>query len=422
MKSVVLIKLWRLWCGMLLIMAFSAFSHAATISIACGSVGMELELCREGTKAWSEKTGHSVKLISTPTTSNELLALYQHILLVQSDQLDVLQIDVIWPGMLHNHFLDMTGHVQPEAYFPALIQNNTVNGRLVAIPWFTDAGVLYYRKDLLKKYGKQVPETWEALTRTAKHVQQAERSAGNNQLWGYVWQGRAYEGLTCDALEWIHSYRGGTFLNSDGKVDINNPQALKALTMARGWIGFISPEDVLKYMEEESRVIFQAGNAVFMRNWPYAWSLLQSKESPVREQVGVAALPKGGAAGQHSGTLGGWQLAVSKYSKAPELAIDLVKYLTSYEEQKRRAIKGSFNPTIKALYQDKDVLEAVPFFGSLYNTFANSVARPSTPIGEQYPAASKIIYRNIHAMLAGQQEIKPGLAELESRLEQLLNR
>ena len=112
-------------------------------------------------------------------------------------------------------------------HFPAIIQANTVGGHLLALPWFTDAGLLYYRRDLLQKYGRTVPATWQELTETAKVVQDGERKAGNARMWGYVFQGRAYEGLTCNALEWVDSFGGGTIVDAQGKVTINNPKAAR---------------------------------------------------------------------------------------------------------------------------------------------------------------------------------------------------
>ncbi|HAO32612.1 MAG TPA: ABC transporter substrate-binding protein, partial [Candidatus Competibacteraceae bacterium] len=216
--------------------------HAATLAISCGAVGQELEFCKTGTEAWAKKTGNEVKLISTPNSATERLALYQQLLAAGAGDVDVFQIDVIWPGTLANHFLDLTPYAKDvvKNHFAASIQNNTVDGKLVAMPWFIDAGVLYYRKDLLEKHGAKPPQTWQDLTETAKKIQDAERAAGNNQMWGYVWQGRAYEGLTCNALEWVASYNGGTIVDDKGKITINNPQAVAAVETAAGWIKTIT--------------------------------------------------------------------------------------------------------------------------------------------------------------------------------------
>ncbi|HET8802414.1 MAG TPA: ABC transporter substrate-binding protein [Marinobacter sp.] len=395
--------------------------QAKTITISCGAVGAERQLCEEGTRAWSEKTGHDVQVVSTPNSATERLSLYQQLLAARSGDIDVFQIDVVWPGMLANHMVDLSEYIDGagDKHFQSLIRNNTVDGRLVAMPWFTDAGVLYYRKDLLDKYDQAVPETWKQLTETAETVMKAERDAGNDKFWGFVWQGRAYEGLTCDALEWVASHNGGTIVNAEGDVTINNPQAREALALASTWIDTISPRSVLNYTEEEARGVFQSGNALFMRNWPYAWSLAQSANSPVKGKVGVVALPKGGENGRHAGTLGGWQLAVSKYSENTALAADLVRYLTSYEEQKRRAIEGSYNPTIPALYKDEEVLAAVPFFGKLFETFKNGVPRPSSVTGESYGRVSNAFFNSVHDVLSGEAEPEQALSGLERELRRL---
>ena len=396
-------------------------AHAAKISISCGAVGKELEFCKSASEAWAKKTGNEVNIVSTPDSTTERLALYQQLLAAGASDIDVFQIDVIWPGILANHFIDLkpaAGKAADE-HFQAIVKNNTVGGKLVGMPWFTDAGVLYYRKDLLEKYGAKPPTTWEELTATAKKVMDGERKAGNDKMWGYVWQGRAYEGLTCDALEWVASYNGGTIVDPSGKVTINNPNAATALKTAAGWVNTITPKGVLNYGEEEARGVFQSGNAVFMRNWPYAWNLAQGNDSVIKDKVGVIALPKGGAGGRNAATLGGWQLAVSKYSKNQKEAADLVMYLTSAPEQKRRAIEGSYNPTIGSLYKDKEVLAAVPFFGSLYETFVSAVPRPSTPTGSKYNQVSSEFWNSVSAVLSGQAEPAAALKTLEEKLNRM---
>jgi trehalose/maltose transport system substrate-binding protein len=397
-------------------------AQSATISISCGAVGLELEICQEGAEAWAEATGNQVNVVSTPNSATERLALYQQILAANSADIDVFQIDVIWPGILGNHFIDLAEHIDQaviDQHFETIVQNNTLDERLVAMPWFTDAGLLYYRADLLEKYGKQPPTTWQELTETAREIQEGERDEGNDRMLGFVFQAKAYEGLTCDALEWIHSFGGGQIVAEDGSITINNDRAAAALELAASWIGDIAPEGVLNYAEEESRGVFQSGNAVFMRNWPYAWALGNAPDSPIAGKIGVTQLPKGGEDGEHTGVLGGWQLAVSKYSENAELAVDLVKHLTSPEEQKRRAIKGSYNPTIATLYQDPEILEASPFFGELYDTFTNAVARPSQVTGDKYNQVSSEFFNAVHAALSGKTDAASSLAALERSLDRL---
>jgi trehalose/maltose transport system substrate-binding protein len=208
-------------------------------------------------------------------------------------------------------------------------------------------------------------------------------------------------------------------VDENGKVTVNNPKAVEAINFFAGLVGNVAPKGVLNYSEEESRGVFQSGQAVFMRNWPYAWALANAKDSPVKDKVGVAVLPKGGPDGKHSGTLGGWQLSVSKYSKNQEAAIALAKYLTSPEEQKRRALVASFNPTRPALYQDAEILKANPFFSNLQSTFTQAVARPSKVTRGKYSQVSSEFRNAVHSTLSSQGDAAKNLKALEDKLNRL---
>ncbi|RQR24074.1 ABC transporter substrate-binding protein [Burkholderia sp. Bp9143] len=394
---------------------------AATLRIACGAAGVDQDVCQVSAKQWAAKTGNQVEFISMPNNSSETIALYQQLLGSGSDKIDVMQIDTVWPGILANHLIDLKPYSkgQESQSFPSVVANDTVNGKLVAMPWFIDTGLLYYRKDLLDKHHLKVPSTWEELDATARKIQADERAAGNEKLWGYVWQGRAYEGLTCDALEWVSSYNGGTVIDDKGRVTIDNPGAIKALETSAKWVGTISPKAVLNYGEEEARGVFQSGNAVFMRNWPYAWAIANRAGSLIKGKVGIAPLPKGGVDGRPAAALGGWQLAVSRYSPNPKLAADLVMYLSSAEVQKMRAVQASFNPTMPALYKDGDILRANPFMADLLPTFSSAVARPSTVTGAKYNQVSNQFWNAVHDVLAGSDSASASLARLAASLNRL---
>ncbi|MCH8882566.1 MAG: ABC transporter substrate-binding protein [SAR324 cluster bacterium] len=402
--------------------ALPSKAPAETLTIACGAVGIEYRLCREGAEAWGRRTGHQVRLVQSPNLSNNRLGLFQQMLASGSSDVDVFQIDVIWPGILGAHLVDLRPYVDSErlaGHYPALIANNTVGGELKALPWFVDVGLLYYRRDLLEAHGLRVPETWAALGEAARTVLEAERAAGNTRLTGYVFQARAYEGLTCNALEWIDSFGGGSVVEADGSISLNNPQAVRALETVAAWIGSVAPRGVLTYGEEDARGVFQSGNAVFMRNWPYAWALLNGADSPVRGRVGVTSLPSGGAGGRHSATLGGWGLAVSRYSEHPALAADLIDHLTGPKEQARRAIAGAFNPTFPALYRDPALLAAQPLLADLAQAVERAVARPSTVTGERYNRVSTIFWNAVHDTLSGKASAGESLAAAERRLRRL---
>jgi len=406
------------WVAMLLV--WSA-GQAASLKISCSGLGQELALCKSSADAWAKKTGHQVEVVSTPNDGSERLALYQQVLGAGSDKIDVFQIDVVWPGLLAKHLVDLKPYSNGDekAHFEALIANNTVQGRLVAMPWFANAGLLFYRKDLLEKHAQKVPATWEELAATASRIQQAERNAGNDKLWGYVWQGRAYEGLTCNALEWVASHGGGTVVDTSGRVTVDNPAAAKALQTAASWVGTISPKAVLNYAEEEARGVFQAGNAVFMRNWSYAWALGQGADSPVKGKMGVTVLPQGGPDGRHAAALGGELLAVSRYSRNAELAADLVMYMTGRPVQKERALRGAYNPTIAELYEDPDILSANPFMGALRGTFTSAVARPAAVTASRYNQVSNAFWNETHDVLSGRATAPEALKRLDGHLNRL---
>ena len=393
------------------------------LSVFAGNVGMEKELTEAAVTRYMELNPNvTVRVIDTPDFVEDRLGVYLQLFEARSSEGDVFQIDVIWPGDLEEHFVDLFEYGAADIvgeHFPAIIENNTVDGRLIGIPWFTDAGLLYFRTDLLEKYGYDgPPATWEELEEMAQTIQDGERADGNQDFWGFVWQGNAYEGLTCDALEWIASNNGGSIVSPDGVITINNPNAIEIIDQAAGWVGTISPPGVTGYGEEEARGVWQAGNAAFMRNWPYAYSLGQADGSAIAGLFDVSPLPAGKDA--PAATLGGWQLAVSRYSANPAQAADLAFFMASYDEQKIRAVEGSLNPTIMALYEDEDVLEASPFFGSLYDVFINAVARPSTATAPRYASTSNLFFNAVHSVLTGNTDAETAFEELELDLQDLL--
>jgi trehalose/maltose transport system substrate-binding protein len=392
------------------------------ISVILGADGPAAPWEEKLVAKFAELTGIETKLVRGPESATERLAQYQQLLGAQATDVDAMMIDVIWPGILASHAIDLKGAMdQNGAYFERIVANNTVNGILVGIPWYTDAGLLYWRQDLVDKYKLSAPTTWAELEAAAKTIQEGER-ATNKDFQGFVWQGAAYEGLTCDALEWQVSNGGGTIVEPDGAVSINNPQAIAAFERAKGWIGSISPAGVTTYKEEDARGVWQAGNAAFMRNWPYAWALAQADDSVIKDKVGVGLLPKGdGENAQNAATLGGWQMMASKYSKSPDAAVEFCRFLTSVEVQKAHAIDWSRLPTIVELYDDAAVLEAQPFFGSLKDVFlGGAVARPSTVSADLYNDVSTAYFTAINEILTGQAPAADRVAALATELEGIM--
>ena len=399
----------------------AASASAVELSLVSGSVGTDLELLRSQIDRFEQASGHKVNLVSMPASTTDQFGQYRLWLSAQNSDIDVYRTDVIWAPQLAAHFVDLTEaakDVIPQ-HFPSIIESQTVNGKLVAMPFYTDAPALYYRKDLLEKHGAQVPTTWQEMADTAKMVMDKEREAGNANMWGFVFQGNAYEGLTCNALEWVKSNGGGQIVEPDGTISINNPQAAEILTIVKGWVDTIAPQGVLSYQEEESRGVWQQGNAVFMRNWPYAYQLGNSDDSPIKGKFEVTTLPVGPSGERSAATLGGWNLAVSKYSPNQEAATELVMYLSSAENQKDNALRASRLPTIEALYDDPEIAAEQPIIPRWKEVFLNAVPRPSAPTQKSYNEVSKEFWSAVHNTLSGNGTAEENLAQLEGRLRRL---
>lgn len=372
---------------------------------------------------FAEATGATVNYLKGAESATDRLTFLQQTFAAQSSDVDVAQIDVIWPGIMNPHAVDLSD-MRDELgveFFERIVENNTVDDKLVGLPWFTDAGLLYYRTDLLEQYGFSAPPvTWAELTEMSQTI--AEGEAANSAFTGFTWQGSAYEGLTCNALEWQYSYGGGTIIDEDGAVTVNNDQARAAFELATSWVGTISPEAVTGYDEEGSRGVWQGGNSAFMRNWPYAYVLSEAADSAIRGNFGVTQLPMGeGEGASHAATLGGWQMMVSQYSPSQDAAKQFARFMCSPELQKARAIERSALPTIGALYEDQDILAANPFFGELFDVFeSGSVARPSTASVDLYGEVSTAYFTRINEILTGSADVNTGLEELQGELETIM--
>ena len=414
--------------------AFGLAQQDVTIQYMTGNRADDVEFARAEAERYMAENPHTiggeeynvnVEVLQGPESATDRLGLYLQYFEAQSSEVDVYQIDVIWPGDLAENLVDLSQYegVQElvDQMFPAIVENNTVDGELVGIPLFTDAGLLYYRTDLLEKYGYDAPPaTWAELEEMAQTIQEGERAEGNPDFSGYVWQGNAYEGLTCDAIEWVSSFGGGSIISPEGVITINNENAVEAIETGASWVGTISPEAVTGYQEEDARNAFQAGNAAFMRNWPYAYSLGQAEDSAIAGEFGVSVLPAGSEGGESAACLGGWQLAVSEYADNKAVAADYAQYLSSYDAQLRRALEQSNLPTRPAVYEDEELLNSdVAWFNELLPVFRSAVARPSTVSAPQYGETSRLFFNAVHSVLTGEEDAETALALLELDLQEL---
>ncbi len=367
---------------------------------------------------FTRETGIRVKLLPSPDSARQRLVLWKELLETGASGPDVYSIDVIWPGMLAEYFVDLKPYFVNEVslQFPAIAATYTVDNKLVALAYRADIGLLYYRTDLLRQYGyREPPRTWDELEIMAARIQAGERAKGKKQFWGFVWQGAADEVLTCDALEWQASGGGGRIIEEDKAISVNNPQAIRAWQRAAHWVGSISPPGVVGYREWDSLNVWVAGDAAFLRHWPSAYHDSQAAESPIRNNFDTALLP-GGKAGR-VGTLGGWGLAVSRFSAHPREALELVRYLTRRDVQVQRSRVLSQPPTLPELYDLPAVRESNPRFALFGQAFrAGIVSRPSAVTGKKYQDVTDAYIQAVHSVLTGEKSAPEAAAVLEEEL------
>ncbi len=313
---------------------------------------------------------------------------------------DVYMGDVIWPAQFaHSGLAVNLSKYLPHGFWsrfaPGLVTGASYRGRVYAAPFFMDAGFLYYRKDLLKKAGLPVPRTWQQLASDAKTLQ-----AKHLVRYGYVWEGAAYEGLTCDLMEFLAD-SGAKVLNSAGtKVVLNSPRAISAVTFMRSLITRgISPAAVSTYQEPDAMNTFDAGDAAFMRNWDYAWSNSQTPGTKVVGKVGVEPMPAFAGAKQPGySCIGGWDLYVNPHTRHLQQALTFIRWMTSAPAQRILAKKYSEVPTNYAVQKESSVRKKNPVLRIVARV--RLVSRPSsTPL---YPQLSQALYQNVNAALTGQ--------------------
>jgi trehalose/maltose transport system substrate-binding protein len=367
---------------------------------------------------FTRETGIRVSLLPSPESGRQKLVLWRELLGTGASGPDVYAVDVIWPGMLAEYFLDLKPYFANEVslQFPAITASYTVDNKLVAMAYHPDIGLLYYRTDLLRQYGyREPPRTWDELEGMAARIQAGERANGKKQFWGFVWQGAPDEGLTCNAMEWQAAEGGGTIIEEDHAISVNNPQAIRAWQRAAHWVGSISPPGVVGYREWDSLNVWVAGDAAFMRNWPSAYVDSRAAGSPIRNKFDSALLP-GGKAGR-VGTLGGFGFAVSRVSAHPREALELVRYLTRRDVQVNRSRVLALPPTLPDLYNLPEVLEPNPRFDLLSQAFRTVVvSRPSNVTGKKYQEVSDAYVQGVHSVLTGEKGASEAAATLEDEL------
>jgi len=341
--------------------------------------------------------GTRVRVEEAPPSAGDFHALLVTKLRARDPTLDACLIDVVWPAELA-----AAGYLEPlddllpagerRRLLPATVDAATIRGKLMAVPFNVDVGVLYYRTDLLAEQGFKPPETWGELERQAAAIR-----ARHPDVAGYTAQFDQYEGLVCNVLELVAS--NGGHLERGGKPVLDS-RAEEAVAWARDrLVGGIAPRSVLSQREPESREVFTQGHAVFHRNWPETWKISNDPtRSTVAGRVGLAPMPSFSEAGRSVSALGGWQLAIAARSPRKAAARELVRFLSSFEAQKRLTLETSHVPALVEVLDDPEVRATFPHFGRLKDVLAT--ARPRPKIAD-YAAFSDRLQRLLYARISG---------------------
>jgi len=353
---------------------------------------------------------------NAPAQTDQLLTLLTTMLRARGSSIDVMPMDIIWPPEFGANGwtvpLDDKWPASDRAnYLPGPLAGCTYNGKVWAAPYRTDAGLIYYRTDIIKT----PPTTWAEMTSMAK------ANAPSKAKYGYLWQGKQYEGLVCDFTEVLYGY-GGSVLdpNNPKSVTVNSPEGVAALTLMTSWVGGISPSAVTTYNEPDTLASWQNGDAVFARNWPYQYALSNDpKSSKIAGKFEVHNMLYGGSNTTGHSSLGGWQLGINAFSKNPDAAWKFIQHQLAQPAQKTFAVQLSLTSTLLSIYDDPDVLKANPFFAKLKPVFQTAQPRPVTPF---YPDVSNAIQVRIHNALTGQASPSAALAGLTSDLQAIVNK
>jgi trehalose/maltose transport system substrate-binding protein len=396
-----------------------AIASGATVTIVCGALVSGFEACREGAQAWAQTRGHDVRVIRS-TGNSTSQRLFRDLLAAEADDVDVFEIYVDAAGALAKNLVDLGSTPSvADGHFPAGIEAFTVDGRLIGVPWYLGVGCLLYRRDLLEKYELRAPQSWEELATSARTIQDGERAAGYREFWGYVFQAEAGEELTHNAVEWFASYRGPGVVAPDGSVVLDDPINKTALTQAVSWVGSIAPPSVVTMGATESLRFFTSGNAAFLRYYPSGLMRSEDSTSLVRGQIGMVDLPKGASDGHHPLMLTGFSLGVSRYSRVPDLASDLVAWLTGPPEEKRRALSAGFSPGRPALYEDPELVAKYPWYTTLRIALDAAEPGPAHIIGTKFDRASEVLWEAVHRALSHREPPSTALGEAAATLRRM---
>jgi multiple sugar transport system substrate-binding protein len=365
---------------------------------------------------WNKRyPNQKVTLLLLPEASNDQLAQLVANLQAKSDEYDVIDMDVIWTAEFASNGWIIP---LPESQFPLkaflkpAVDTAMYQGRLYAVPDYSNADLLYYRKDVLAKAGQRPPKTWAQLAELAETV------APKYGLDGYAGTFAPYEGLTVNFAAAVQSAGGSIMSAGDNKITVDSPQALEGLQFLvngfqRGWI----PKVALTYEEESSQAAFEAGKFLFLDNWPdvYAALSVPGPANNVYDKFWFTALP--GPRGPGSSSLGGANLAISAYSQHQRTALNFIKYMTDLTNEKEMLERGSFPPVWTQLYTDPGLVRSYPYLPVLEQAINSAQPRPAI---SNYDQASLAISSSVYQALTHQKQPRQALAEMAAQLTQII--
>jgi multiple sugar transport system substrate-binding protein len=376
------------------------------------------DVMRKIADEYQKKTpGVKVEIEVGGATSEAQQQYLNTVLAAKDSALDVMLIDVIRPAQWAaagwaeplDSYLGADKAKVMGRYLKAYADADQVDGKVIALPYFADSQFLYYRKDLLEKYKRPVPKTWDEMMETAQIIMKGEN---NPQLQGFSTAGAPIEGTVCTYL--VPLWGMGGELVKDGKLNLDAPQARQPFQLyGRMKQAGVLPKNIGEIPTDRIRVDFQAGNVIFAQTWAYVWNRLESDaDSKVKGKVGVTMLPHD-QGGTSATCIGGWQLAVSAFSKNKAEAVKFVRWLSSPEVSKMMAVLASNLPVFPQVYKDAEVLKANPWFAEALPVVEGARSRPVTP---RYTEVSDAVRSNMNAYLAGSKTTDTALADMKARL------
>ena len=422
MKRLTLLPALALIAGIAVSIGTTSAYAQTTLRVFSGGANQRPDLMRKLFDQY-QAANPGVKIeIETGGATSELQRQYLSTVLNAKDSaIDIYMIDIVNPAQYFG-----AGWLEPlnayvgspadamKPYLPVYLQSNVVDGKVAAMPGFADAMFMYYRKDLLDKYKIAEPKTWDELAAASKKIQAGE---GNPNLQGLSIQGAPIEGAVCTFLLPYWS-QGKEFNDASGKLTLDKAAAVKGLNQ---WLSMVDAGVIKRNVAEvktpDTVNEFKAGQVIFAINWGFAWDRFRmDKDSTVEGKVGVMPLPAM-AGGKSATCVGGWQWAVSAFSKNKQAAANLVKFISSPEASKFLAVEGSLLATYQSVYTDADVVKAVPWFKDAANVV---IAGKSRPISKDYGQVSDVIRTTTSAVLARTKTPAEGVTEIESRLARVM--